>query len=192
MITHDHNDRAGGLAALERRHIPVSALDLTVAKLSRRGVRGVTTLFLARDGAFVDPRGFEAFYPGPGHASDNIVLRFPGLVYGGCLVKSMAAPDLGFTGDANLAAWPTAISNVRARYTDPRDRPGPWPRGRVRSGVPAHARSARRRERPHRREEVARAVRAWRGAATRRRQLGGPPAPVERRRIRSSSASSNS
>jgi metallo-beta-lactamase class B len=127
VITHDHNDRAGGLGALERRHIPVSALDLTVAKLSRRGVRGVTTLFLARDGAFVDARGFEAFYPGPGHASDNIVLRFPGLVYGGCLVKSMAAPDLGFTGDADLAAWPTAISNVRARYTDPLIVPGHGP-----------------------------------------------------------------
>jgi metallo-beta-lactamase class B len=118
VITHDHADRAGGIGALERRHIPVAALDLTVAKLAGRGVSGVTTLFLARDGAFTDPRGFEAFYPGPGHASDNIVLRFPGLVFGGCLVKSMTASDLGFTGDANLAAWPVAISNVRARYAD--------------------------------------------------------------------------
>jgi metallo-beta-lactamase class B len=118
VITHDHNDRDGGLAALERRHIPVAALDLTVAKLTRRGVRGVTTLFLARDGALKDPRGFEAFYPGPGHASDNIVLHFPGLVYGGCLVKSMGATDLGFTADADLAAWPAAVRNVRARYTD--------------------------------------------------------------------------
>src|SRR5262249_9581159 len=100
VITHDHADRAGGLAALERPHIPVAALDLTVAKLTRRGVRGVTTLFAARDGVFKDARGFEAYYPGPGHAPDNIVLRFPGLTYGGCLVKSMVAEDLGFTGDA--------------------------------------------------------------------------------------------
>jgi metallo-beta-lactamase class B len=127
VITHDHDDRDGGLAALERRHIPVAALDLTVAKLARRGVRGVTTLFAARDGAVKDPRGFEAFYPGPGHAPDNIVLRFPGLVYGGCLVKSMAAADLGFTGDADLAAWPAAISNVRARYGDLMIVPGHGP-----------------------------------------------------------------
>ena len=127
VITHDHNDRAGGLAALERRHIPVAALDLTVAKLTRRGVRGVTPLFLARDGAFKDPRGFEAFYPGPGHASDNIVLRFPGLVYGGCLVKSTAADDLGFTGDADLAAWPAAIRKVSARYSDTTFVPGHGP-----------------------------------------------------------------
>jgi len=127
VITHDHDDRAGGLVALERRHIPVSALDLTVAKLTRRGVRGVTTLFVARDGAVKDPRGFEAFYPGPGHASDNIVLRFPGLVFGGCLVKSMAATDLGFTGDADLAAWPAAIQGVRARYDDAAIVPGHGP-----------------------------------------------------------------
>ncbi|HEY7372738.1 MAG TPA: TonB family protein [Polyangia bacterium] len=127
VITHDHNDRAGGLAALERRHIPVSALDLTVAKMTARGVRGVTALFAARDGVVKDPRGFEAFYPGPGHARDNIVLHFPGLTYGGCLVKSVAADDLGFTGDADLAAWPAAIRNVSARYTDATIVPGHGP-----------------------------------------------------------------
>jgi len=127
VITHDHGDRAGGLPALERRRISVAALDLTVAKMAGRGVRGVTTLFLAHDGTFKDPRGFEAFYPGPGHVSDNIVLRFPGLVFGGCLVKSTEADDLGFTRDADLAAWPGAISNVRARYTDDVIVPGHGP-----------------------------------------------------------------
>src|SRR4029077_9071366 len=101
VITHDHDDRDGGLGALERRRIPVAALDLTIAKLARRGVRNVAVLFAARDGAFKDERGFEAFYPGPGHASDNIVLRFPRVVFGGCLIKSMEAKDLGFTGDAD-------------------------------------------------------------------------------------------
>lgn len=127
VITHDHADRAGGLAALERRHIPVSALDLTVAKLARRGVRGVTALAVARDGVLEDPRGFEIFYPGPGHAPDNIVLHFPGLVYGGCLVKSTVADDLGFTGDADLGAWPGAIRSVSARYADKTIVPGHGP-----------------------------------------------------------------
>jgi TonB family protein len=127
VITHDHADRDGGLAALARRQLPVSALDLTVAKLARRGVRGVTTLFAARDGAMKDPRGFEAFYPGPGHAPDNIVLHFPGLVYGGCLVKAMVAADLGFTGDADVTAWPAAIRAVHARYKDLTIIPGHGP-----------------------------------------------------------------
>jgi metallo-beta-lactamase class B len=116
VITHDHADRDGGLGALLRRKIPVAALDLTVAKLRKRGIRDVTTLFTARAGEFKDPRGFEAFYPGPGHTTDNIVLSFPTVLYGGCLIKSMEAKDLGFTADADLAAWPEAIRRVSERY----------------------------------------------------------------------------
>src|SRR6185312_2380187 len=116
VITHDHADRDGGLGALQRRHIPVAALDLTVAKLTKRGVRGVTTLFKAGDREFKDPRGFEAFYPGPGHTSDNIVLSFPTALFGGCLIKSMEAKDLGFTGDATLASWPESVRRVSQRY----------------------------------------------------------------------------
>lgn len=127
VITHEHADRDGGLAALQRRRIPTAALDLTVAKLAKRGVRGVTALFAARDAVWKDPRGFEAFYPGPGHAPDNIVLRFPSLLYGGCLVKSLEAEDLGFTGDADLRAWPEAIKKVRARYGETRVVPGHGP-----------------------------------------------------------------
>ena len=88
MITHDHNDRAGGVGALLRRGIPVAAVDLTVASLEKRGVRGVTTLFAAATGAYKDDRGFEAFYPGPGHAPDNIVVKVDDVVFGGCLIKS--------------------------------------------------------------------------------------------------------
>ena len=116
VITHEHADRDGGLGALQRRHIPVAALDLTVAKLEKRGVRGVTTLFTAKAGEFKDPRGFEAFYPGPGHAPDNIVVSFPKVLFGGCLLKSLEAKDLGFTGDADLARWPAAVQRVAARY----------------------------------------------------------------------------
>jgi len=118
VITHDHADRDGGLGALVRRKIPTAALDLTVAKLERRGLRGVTTLFTARAAAFADPRGFEAFYPGPGHASDNIVIAFPGagILFGGCLIKSAEAKDLGFTGDADLASWPAAVGRVAEKY----------------------------------------------------------------------------
>jgi len=116
IITHDHPDRDGGLGALQRRHIPVVALDLTVAKLQKRGVRGVTTLFTAKTGLIDDPRGFEAYYPGPGHTSDNIVVRVRHALFAGCLLKSTDATDLGFTGDADLASWPWAVGRVAARY----------------------------------------------------------------------------
>jgi len=128
VITHEHADRDGGIEALFRRKIPVAALDLTVAKLARRGIRNVSTLFTARAQAFRDPRGFEAFYPGPGHASDNIVIRTGSMVFGGCLVKSTMAPALGFTADADLPAWPAAVRRVRDRYGNTPIVPGHGPR----------------------------------------------------------------
>jgi metallo-beta-lactamase class B len=135
VITHDHADRDGGIGILQARKIPIAALDLTVEKLERRGVHGVARLFAAgaRAGArpFEDPRGFEAFFAGPGHAPDNIVLWFPGekILFGGCLIKSAEATDLGFTGDADLAAWPEAVRRVAARYRPVLIVPGHGPVG---------------------------------------------------------------
>jgi metallo-beta-lactamase class B len=118
VITHDHDDRDGGIESLFARRIPVAALDLTVAKLAARGVKGVATLFEARTREHKDPREFEALYPGPGHAADNIVIALPReqTLFGGCLVKSAEATDLGFTGDADLGAWPAAVQRVAAKY----------------------------------------------------------------------------
>jgi metallo-beta-lactamase class B len=122
VITHDHADRDGGLNALFGHGIPVAALDLTVDKLAQRGVHGVSTLFEARVGERIDVRGFSAFYRGPGHTSDNIVVAFPGasVLFGGCLIESAAAKDLGFTGDADLQAWPTSVRRVAEKYHDRR------------------------------------------------------------------------
>jgi hypothetical protein len=49
---------------------------------------------------------------------DNIVVWFPGpkILFGGCLVKSEAATDLGNTADADLASWPRAVKAVLDRY----------------------------------------------------------------------------
>jgi metallo-beta-lactamase class B len=129
VITHDHADRDGGIATLLQRKIPVSALDLTVAKLARRGVKGVATLLDARPGATKEWRGLEIFYPGPGHAPDNIVVAFPHFetVFGGCLVKAADATDLGFTGDADIKAWPAAIARVEQKYPWKRIVPGHGP-----------------------------------------------------------------
>jgi metallo-beta-lactamase class B len=116
IITHDHADRDGGLSALQRRHIRIAALDLTVAKLAKRHVRGIRTLFTAKAASYTDPRGFEAYYPGPGHTTDNIVIRLPSVLFGGSLIASTEAEDLESAGDANLAAWPKAVRRVAARY----------------------------------------------------------------------------
>jgi serine/threonine protein kinase/glyoxylase-like metal-dependent hydrolase (beta-lactamase superfamily II) len=118
IITHEHVDRDGGLSALFHRGIPVAALDLTVSKLALRGIHGVTTLFEARAGEMKDARGFEAFYPGPGHTSDNIAIAFPDadVLFAGCLLRSAVSVEIGGTGDTDLRTWPVAVQRLASKY----------------------------------------------------------------------------
>jgi glyoxylase-like metal-dependent hydrolase (beta-lactamase superfamily II) len=118
IVTHSHGDRTGGLPALARRGIPVAALDLTIDKLRGTVDRAPRPLLTTAAAVHPDPLGFEAFYPGAGHAADNIVVWFPAtrILFGGCLVKSEAATELGNTADADLASWPRAVKAVLDRY----------------------------------------------------------------------------
>jgi len=118
IVTHSHGDRTGGLPALARRGTAVAALDLTIDKLRNTVDRAPRPLLTTAAPVHADPLGFEAFYPGPGHAADNIVVWFPAarILFGGCLVKSEAATELGNTADADLASWPRAVQAVLDRY----------------------------------------------------------------------------
>lgn len=64
----------------------------------------------------------EVHFPGPSHTIDNVVVYFKGrrLLFGGCMVKALAARSPGFTGDADMAAWPASVRKLLARYTDAR------------------------------------------------------------------------
>ena len=62
----------------------------------------------------------EVFYPGPSHTEDNLVVYFKNhrVLFGGCMLKAKDAENLGFTGDADLDAWPVSVRRVVARYPD--------------------------------------------------------------------------
>jgi metallo-beta-lactamase class B len=64
----------------------------------------------------------ELFFPGAGHARDNIVVWHPssGVLFGGCFVKAGNAEDLGNVADADTAAWPASLERVRARFPEVR------------------------------------------------------------------------
>ncbi|HXP49681.1 MAG TPA: hypothetical protein VN922_07005, partial [Bacteroidia bacterium] len=78
--------------------------------------------FLTADTTFtIDNHTFEAFYPGPGHTKDNIVIWFAKekVLYGGCLVKSTDNEGLGNIADANVSFWPTSIKRVMKQCPHP-------------------------------------------------------------------------
>jgi beta-lactamase class D len=64
----------------------------------------------------------DVFFPGPSHSPDNLVVYFPKrqVLFGGCMIKSLASKNLGFTGDADLQEWPKSVQKVLERYPDAR------------------------------------------------------------------------
>ncbi|MBZ4420737.1 subclass B1 metallo-beta-lactamase [Myxococcus sp. RHSTA-1-4] len=114
VVTHFHEDRTGGVPALVAKGLPVYGLEDTARLAKERGLP-------------VPPRTFsqeqalgplELFFPGAGHARDNIVVFHPGsgVLFGGCFVKDGAAKDLGNVADAAVSAWPASLERTRERF----------------------------------------------------------------------------
>ncbi len=120
VVTHWHQDCMGGLAEVHRRHIISYGFSGTadIARLKELPVPVKTfsdSLNLKTGGG-----SCLCWFPGEGHTSDNIIVWIPGkkLLFGGCLVKSMAARGPGNTLDANMTEWPKTIQRLLDRYPD--------------------------------------------------------------------------
>lgn len=138
VITHAHVDRLGGLGALRRAAIPAVALAKTVDRARNEGLIASAQKLVPGGGGDpaavldsiagldrsprTDPAGFELFFPGAGHAPDNIVVYFgtQRVVFGGCLLKADSATTVGNVADADVAEWPTSVARVAAQYRDAR------------------------------------------------------------------------
>lgn len=83
-----------------------------------RATRNVapTHTFDPADGAALPVEGeqINVVFPGHAHAPDNVVTHFAdrAIVFAGCMCFSAARDSLGYTGDADLDAWPAALERV--------------------------------------------------------------------------------
>lgn len=117
IFTHFHEDRTAGIRVLNLKSIPTYASKLTNDLLVKEGKPTATNIFdsakFAMFGGLV-----EAFYPGAGHTEDNLVVWLPKkkMLFGGCLVRSLAWDELGFTGDALVKDWANSIRNIQSEY----------------------------------------------------------------------------
>ncbi|MEP6677575.1 MAG: BlaB/IND/MUS family subclass B1 metallo-beta-lactamase [Ferruginibacter sp.] len=121
FATHFHDDRTGGLEYYRQHGIKTYTTKLTDALSKERGKKRAEFL-IDKDTVFtVGQYSFQTYYPGPGHAPDNIVIWFEKekILYGGCLIKSVADTDLGNLGDANVKAYATTIKNVQKKCKNP-------------------------------------------------------------------------
>lgn len=121
FATHSHDDRAGGLEFYRQKGIKTYTIKATDEILKSENKKRAEFI-IPNDTIFtVGKHSFEVYYPGSGHAPDNIVVWFnkEKVLYGGCFIKSAEAKDLGYLGDADVKEWEKSIQKVQAKFKKP-------------------------------------------------------------------------
>ncbi|GAA3769133.1 subclass B1 metallo-beta-lactamase [Flavobacterium ginsengiterrae] len=119
--THSHEDRAGGFDFYRKKGIKTYSIKLTDDILKAQN-EPRSEFIIPNDTTFtVGNHTFEVYYPGKGHAPDNIVAWFgkEKILYGGCFVKSAEAEDLGYLGDSDVKEWKKSIKKVQTKFKKP-------------------------------------------------------------------------
>jgi metallo-beta-lactamase class B len=122
IATHFHEDRTGGLEYYKQQGIKTYTTRQTDELSKTRGMKRAEFL-IDKDTVFkVGQYSFRTFYPGKGHAPDNIVIWFAKerILYGGCLIKSMEDDTLGNLGDASIIDYSTTVMNVQKKCKRPK------------------------------------------------------------------------
>lgn len=120
--THSHEDRAGGFDFYRKKGIKTYSGKLTDDILKSKN-EPRAEFVIPNDTTFtVGQYKFEVYYPGKGHAPDNIVVWFgkDKILYGGCFIKSAEAKDLGYLGDADVKEWEKSIKKVQLKLKNPK------------------------------------------------------------------------
>lgn len=122
FATHSHDDRAGGLDFYRQKGIKTYTIKATDQILKEKNEKRAEFV-ISNDTKFtVGQYSFEVYYPGKGHAPDNIVVWFEKekVLYGGCFIKSAEAKDLGYLGDADVKEWEKSIKEVQSKFKSPK------------------------------------------------------------------------
>lgn len=121
FATHSHDDRAGGFDFYRKKGIKTYSIKLTDDILKKEN-KPRAEFIIPNDTTFtVGQHTFEVYYPGKGHASDNIVAWFAKekVLYGACFIKSADAKDLGYLGDSDVKEWKKSIKKVQTKFKNP-------------------------------------------------------------------------
>ncbi len=122
ISTHFHEDRTSGLETLKAKGVKTYTTKKTDEFSQKKGYQRAEFL-LEKDTTFkIGQYKFQTFYPGEGHAPDNIVVWFPKakILYGGCFIKSTEATDIGNLSDANINQWSNSIRKVQKKFKNPK------------------------------------------------------------------------
>ena len=118
IVTHAHDDSIGGIQALLNQGIDVHSTKLTAKLAKEYGYPSPRPTLDKKPLLKVGDTVVETYYPGEGHSPDNITVWLPQhkILFGGCLIKSLDAKDLGNTADANIQQWGPSVRKVIKKY----------------------------------------------------------------------------
>lgn len=118
ISTHFHADRTAGLDYLDSIGVKTYSTAYTRELCIEHNEEIPQYTFQGDTTFHVGGKTIETFYPGHGHAPDNIVvyLKDEEILVGGCIVRSTATKVLGYTGNANIPSWDKAMKKIRKRY----------------------------------------------------------------------------
>ncbi len=118
VVGHAHQDCLGGLAEAHARGAESYASALTVGLAKRHGDEVPRHAFTDTLTVRVGKRRLELRHAGAGHTQDNIVIWLPDarVLFGGCLVRSPGARNLGNPAEADPAAWLATVERLAALY----------------------------------------------------------------------------
>lgn len=135
IVTHSHEDRLSGVDLLKARGVRVYAHPETIAHAQAKGasIPDAPLESLAQAGSWASVGEVEVFYPGHGHAPENLMVWVPGerVLFGGCAVREASAASLGNTQDADLKLWEESVQRALQRYSSQAEIvvPGHGPQG---------------------------------------------------------------
>lgn len=114
ILTHAHQDKMGGTGLLHQRNVQTHALDLSNQLAPMRGLQPARHDIRLEPGQSRLLAGLEVFYPGAGHATDNIVVYLPdtAILHGGCFIRPGDARTLGNTADGDVNEWDHAVGRT--------------------------------------------------------------------------------
>jgi len=121
IATHYHEDRTGGFGFLEKKGIKTYTSKQTYDLCKQYNMNQASSYF-EKDTVFkIGRSSFQTHYGGEGHTKDNIVIWFEKerILYGGCLIKSTEATNLGNTKDASLDKWPGTLMDIKKKFPNP-------------------------------------------------------------------------
>ncbi|MEB2774447.1 subclass B1 metallo-beta-lactamase [Algoriphagus sp. D3-2-R+10] len=119
VATHFHWDCLGGLNEFHAKAIPSYASSMTIELAKAAGYPVPENGFKKRLVLKAGNIDVINQFLGEGHTKDNFVAYVSSdkVIFGGCMIKELGAGN-GNLEDANVAAWPTTVRNVKSTFPE--------------------------------------------------------------------------